>query len=165
MYNLSVITTIDETRDADDEEYVRINEELYGDVNVEMEDVKPADEGKGDEEITDAEQDNVEKSLEKVNVAPALLVTIKSEVPIAVKEYLRTNLGDTLHKKQALFKTMIKSKSFNKHLKHMTLYHAFMESILADEDAMDQGIADLEKQKKIEHTDGDRDEDPHVGSD
>nr|GFC78367.1 hypothetical protein [Tanacetum cinerariifolium] len=70
MYNLSVITTIDETRDADDEEYVRINEELYGDVNVEMEDVKPADEGKGDEEITDAEQDNVEKSLEKVDVAP-----------------------------------------------------------------------------------------------
>ncbi|GJZ57789.1 hypothetical protein Tco_0613283 [Tanacetum coccineum] len=34
---------------------------------------------------------------------------------------------------------MTSSKSFNNHPKHMALYHALMESILADEDAMDQG--------------------------
>ncbi|GJW17028.1 hypothetical protein Tco_0024464 [Tanacetum coccineum] len=42
--------------EMNDEEYVRINEELYDDVNVEMKDAKPANEGKGDEEMTDAEQ-------------------------------------------------------------------------------------------------------------
>ncbi|GKG53062.1 hypothetical protein Tco_0552330, partial [Tanacetum coccineum] len=49
-------------QDVDDEVYVRINEELYGDVNVEMKDAEHADEGKGDEEITDAAHVNVEKS-------------------------------------------------------------------------------------------------------
>ncbi|GJV85666.1 hypothetical protein Tco_1525564 [Tanacetum coccineum] len=44
--------------------------------------------------------------------------------------------------KQALFETMTASKSFNNHPKHMALYHALMESILVDEDAMDQGVAD-----------------------
>ncbi|GJT70368.1 hypothetical protein Tco_1029654 [Tanacetum coccineum] len=33
---------------------------------------------------------------------------------------------------------MTESKSFNRHPKYMTLYYALMESILADEDAMDQ---------------------------
>ncbi|GJY18095.1 hypothetical protein Tco_0389586 [Tanacetum coccineum] len=46
----------------------------------------------------------------------------------------------------------------------MTLYHALMESILMDEDAMDQGVADLDKQKKRNPADGDRDEDLPAGS-
>nr|GEW38316.1 hypothetical protein [Tanacetum cinerariifolium] len=44
------------TEDVDDEEYVCINEELYDDVNVEMKDAEPIDEGKEDEEMTDAEK-------------------------------------------------------------------------------------------------------------
>ncbi|GKF90371.1 hypothetical protein Tco_0274072, partial [Tanacetum coccineum] len=58
---------------------------------------------------------------------------------------------------------MTASKSFNKHPKHKALYHALMESILMDEDAMDQGVAD--KQKKRKPADDDRDEDPPAGSD
>ncbi|GKD09117.1 hypothetical protein Tco_1188802 [Tanacetum coccineum] len=46
----------------------------------------------------------------------------------------------------------------------MTLYHALMESILMDEDAMDQGVADLDKQKKRKPADGDRDKDLPAGS-
>ncbi|GJU97575.1 hypothetical protein Tco_1326846, partial [Tanacetum coccineum] len=138
------------------------------------------------------------KELKNVDHSTTLLATIKSEVPTAIKEYLGTSLGDTLHKisakikmehvakqkesqytikssnkvalnefdhKQALFETMIESKSFNKHPKHMTLYHALKESILADEDAMDQGVANLDKQKKRKPTNDDREEDPPVGSD
>ncbi|GKB18202.1 hypothetical protein Tco_0852125 [Tanacetum coccineum] len=43
----------------------------------------------------------------------------------------------------------------------MALYHALMESILADEDAMDQSVTD--KQKKRKPDDEDRDDDPLAG--
>ncbi|GKF00382.1 hypothetical protein Tco_0023732 [Tanacetum coccineum] len=82
--------------------------------------------------------------------------TIKSSNKAALNE---------IDQKQTLFKTMTASKSFNKHPKHMTLYHALMESILVDEDVMDQGVADLDKKKKRKPTNGDRDEDPLAGLD
>ncbi|GJR31986.1 hypothetical protein Tco_1108218 [Tanacetum coccineum] len=44
----------------------------------------------------------------------------------------------------------------------MALYHALMESILADEDSTDQNVADT--QKKRNHADDDRDEDPPTRS-
>ncbi|GJU35908.1 hypothetical protein Tco_1184262 [Tanacetum coccineum] len=46
----------DDKNDVDDEEYDCINKEMYDDVNVELKDVEPADEGNGDEEMTDAEK-------------------------------------------------------------------------------------------------------------
>ncbi|GJT87395.1 hypothetical protein Tco_1069112 [Tanacetum coccineum] len=58
--------------------------------------------------------------------------------------------------KRTLFETMTKSKSFDKNLKHKALYHALMESILEDEDAMDKGVAN--KLKKRKPDDADRDE-------
>nr|GEY48292.1 hypothetical protein [Tanacetum cinerariifolium] len=60
--------------------------------------------------------------------------------------------------KHVLFETMTESKSFNKHPKYMALYHALMELILMDEDAMDQDVAD--KQKKRKPDDEDRGKDP-----
>ncbi|GKG34374.1 hypothetical protein Tco_0437070, partial [Tanacetum coccineum] len=53
---------------------------------------------------------------------------------------------------------MTKTKSFNKNTKHKALYHALMESILKDEDAMDKGVADKSKKRKPD--DADRDEGP-----
>nr|GEW10914.1 hypothetical protein [Tanacetum cinerariifolium] len=47
------------------EEYVRINEELYGDVNVEMKEAEPADKEKVDEEMTDAKK--VETEHKEIN--------------------------------------------------------------------------------------------------
>ncbi|GKD32170.1 hypothetical protein Tco_1242948 [Tanacetum coccineum] len=48
--------TNDETNDVDEEEYDRINEELYGDVNVRFTDVEQDDGGEGDAKMTDATQ-------------------------------------------------------------------------------------------------------------
>nr|GEW68373.1 hypothetical protein [Tanacetum cinerariifolium] len=59
------------------------------------------------------------------------------------------------------FETMTASKTFNKHPKPKALYHAFMESILVDEDAMEKCVADIQKKRKFD--DVDRDEDPLVG--
>ncbi|GKB07156.1 hypothetical protein Tco_0835389 [Tanacetum coccineum] len=58
---------------------------------------------------------------------------------------------------------MTKSKSFNNSPKHRSLYHALMESILEDEDAMDKGVADELKNRKPD--DADKDEGPTTGSD
>ncbi|GJT30150.1 hypothetical protein Tco_0910425 [Tanacetum coccineum] len=57
---------------------------------------------------------------------------------------------------------MTKTKSFDKNPKHGALYHALMESILEDEDAMDKGVVD--KLKKIKPDDVDKDKDPPAGS-
>nr|GEX42552.1 hypothetical protein [Tanacetum cinerariifolium] len=59
----------------------------------------------------------------------------KSNCTIKLSDKAALNEFD---QKQAVFETMIASGSFNNHPKHMTLYHALMESTLPDEDAMDQ---------------------------
>ncbi|GJR51013.1 hypothetical protein Tco_1401534 [Tanacetum coccineum] len=58
---------------------------------------------------------------------------------------------------------MTKSKSFNKIPKQRALYCALMESILEDEDAMDEGVAD--KFKKMKQDNADKDEGPSTRSD
>ncbi|GJU23519.1 hypothetical protein Tco_1156861 [Tanacetum coccineum] len=74
--------------------------------------------------------------------------TIKSSDKAALKEFFQ---------KRALFETMTASKTFNKHPKYKALYHALMESILADEDAIDKGIADIQKKRKPDDPDKDED--------
>ncbi|GJR23590.1 hypothetical protein Tco_0972117 [Tanacetum coccineum] len=222
----------------DDEEFERINEEMYSDVNVELRDSKHKGEGKDDEEMTDTSHEHVEiinvnqegagnqvkddaqatqktkvplpnssissdyaakflnfdnipladtevismmdinvqqkvlwtsplltipvsvipehivlnpsearttnlekdvKGLKNVDHSSALLSTIKSEVPNAVKEYLGTSVYDALYK------------------------HALIELILEDEEAMDKGVT--KKVKKRKPDDIDKDEGPSAGSD
>ncbi|GJR40226.1 hypothetical protein Tco_1215910 [Tanacetum coccineum] len=50
----------DESKDVDEEEYERINKELYGDVNVSLTDVELDDKEKGDKEMTNADIEDVE---------------------------------------------------------------------------------------------------------
>ncbi|GJS00999.1 hypothetical protein Tco_0317507 [Tanacetum coccineum] len=50
----------DESKDVDEEEYERINKELYGDVNVSLTDVELDDKDKGDKEMTNADIEDVE---------------------------------------------------------------------------------------------------------
>nr|GEZ86408.1 hypothetical protein [Tanacetum cinerariifolium] len=304
-----------------EEEYERINEELYGDVNVSLKNVEPDDEEKGNKEMTNADTEDVEhenviqesavnqvkdddqeiqktevsvipehivanppkivtttlsttisslltslfphlqqlipiptppttdsttsttaisesetlvalqlrvidlkkdvKELKDVDNSTKIISTIQSKVPKAVKEYLGSSLDDAMHKviqknvvdiikeyyvpqyapqksvedireikreharKQkvpketitssnitslakfyqntTLFETMTKSKSFNKSPKQKAMYHALMESILEDEDAMDEGV--VEKLKRRKPDDADKDEGPFAGSD
>ncbi|GJZ32318.1 hypothetical protein Tco_0577754 [Tanacetum coccineum] len=141
--------------------------------------------------ITNLEKDV--KELKIVDHSAALLSTIKSEVPNAVKEYLGTSLDDALHKvlqkhladiikehyvpaeiierlrqqyvpkKSAEDIRKIKIKHARKLPKQGALYHALMKSILEDEDAIDEGVAD--KLKKRKHDDADKGEGPSAGLD
>ncbi|GKA19764.1 hypothetical protein Tco_0699679 [Tanacetum coccineum] len=59
--------------------------------------------------------------------------------------------------KATLFHSMSESKSFNKLPAHKAMYHTLMESMLADEEGLDQGVIDLLKHKKRQHDDQDKD--------
>ncbi|GKD01474.1 hypothetical protein Tco_1171748 [Tanacetum coccineum] len=88
--------------------------------------------------------ENEVKTLKNVDHSSVLLAMIKSKVLNVVKEYLGTSLDHALYK-------------------HKALYHALMESILKDEDAIDKGFA--EKSKKRKPDDADKDEAPPVRPD
>ncbi|GKB51420.1 hypothetical protein Tco_0902173, partial [Tanacetum coccineum] len=71
--------------------------------------------------------------------------------------------------KSALFNHMNKKKSANRNPANYHLYHALMEALIADEDAMDKEVADKVKDHKRKHDsdddeDDDDDEGPSAGS-
>ncbi|GJS80795.1 hypothetical protein Tco_0730676 [Tanacetum coccineum] len=129
--------------------------------------------------ISDLEKDV--KELNTVDQSLALLLTIKYEVPNAVKEYLGTSLDDALYKVlkkhdvdiikehsvpakivNRLRQQYVPQKSIEYIRKIKMEHHALMESILEDEDAMDEGVAD--KLKKRKPDDADKDKGPSTGS-
>ncbi|GJW17727.1 hypothetical protein Tco_0025163 [Tanacetum coccineum] len=64
--------------------------------------------------------------------------TIKSTDKAALKEY---------DPESALYQTMHENKSFNRNLANHRLYHALMESLIEDENAMDMGVGDTSFKK------------------
>ncbi|GJZ93436.1 retrovirus-related pol polyprotein from transposon TNT 1-94 [Tanacetum coccineum] len=101
------------------------------------------------------------KEFRNIDHSTILLATIKSKVLTAVREYLGKNLGDALQKVlQRHTAELIQEYSIPADVvEHMARYHALMESILADEDAMDQGLKrrktskDAEPSKRPKSTD------------
>ncbi|GKD17595.1 hypothetical protein Tco_1206753 [Tanacetum coccineum] len=87
----------------------------------------------------------------------------KKQVPKETITSFDTTALEEFNQKTTLFETMTKSKSFNKSLKQRALYHALMESILEDEDAIDEGVVD--KLKKRKPDDADKDEGASARSD
>ncbi|GJW64547.1 hypothetical protein Tco_0116431 [Tanacetum coccineum] len=67
--------------------------------------------------------------------------------------------------KSALYQSMHANKSFNRNPANHRLYHALMEALTEDENAMDKGVADTVKDHKRKHDDDedDDDEDPPAG--
>ncbi|GJV64501.1 hypothetical protein Tco_1475329 [Tanacetum coccineum] len=85
--------------------------------------------------------------------------TIKSTDKAALEEF---------DLKSALFKFMHKNKSANRNPANYRLYHALMEALIEDENAMDKEVADTVKDHKRKHDgdddDDDDDEGPPAGS-
>ncbi|GJZ97596.1 hypothetical protein Tco_0670049 [Tanacetum coccineum] len=78
--------------------------------------------------------------------------TIKSTDKAALQEY---------DQKSALYQIMHANKSFNRNLANHRLYHALMEALIEDENAMDKGVANTVQDHKRKHDDDeDDDEDP-----
>ncbi|GKC99039.1 hypothetical protein Tco_1169314, partial [Tanacetum coccineum] len=91
---------------------------------------------------------------------PKSSYTIKATDTAALKEF---------DLKAALFKTMNENKSANRNTANYHLYHALMEALIEDENAMDREVADKVKDHKRKHDsdddeDDDDDEGPSAGS-
>ncbi|GJS46899.1 hypothetical protein Tco_0597020 [Tanacetum coccineum] len=91
---------------------------------------------------------------------PKSSYTIKATDTAALKEF---------DLKTALFKTMNENKSANRNTANYHLYHALMEALIEDENAMDREVADKVKDHKRKHDsdddeDDDDDEGPSAGS-
>ncbi|GJT74828.1 hypothetical protein Tco_1041553, partial [Tanacetum coccineum] len=76
------VPTDDELNDVTEEEYERINEELYGDVNVSLTDAEPADKEKDDVEMTVAGHVNVNQEGACNQVKDDAQATQKTDAPI-----------------------------------------------------------------------------------
>ncbi|GKB48795.1 hypothetical protein Tco_0899548 [Tanacetum coccineum] len=86
--------------------------------------------------------------------------TIRSTDKVALEEF---------DLKSALFKHMNKNRTANRNPANYHLYHALMEALIADEDAMDKEVKDRVKDHKRKHDsdddeDDDDDEGPSAGS-
>ncbi|GJT78273.1 hypothetical protein Tco_1044998 [Tanacetum coccineum] len=82
--------------------------------------------------------------------------TIKSTDKAALKEY---------DQKSTLYQTMHANKSFNRNPVNHQLYHALMEALIEDKNAIDKGVAHTVQDHKRKHDDDedDDDEDPPTG--
>ncbi|GJR70339.1 hypothetical protein Tco_0016404 [Tanacetum coccineum] len=86
---------------------------------------------------------------------PKSSYTIKATDTAALKEF---------DLKAALFKTMNENKSANRNTANYHLYHALMEALIEDENAMDREVADKVKDHKRKHdSDDDEDDDDNEG--
>ncbi|GJR61784.1 hypothetical protein Tco_1503946 [Tanacetum coccineum] len=96
---------------------------------------------------TKKEQDEKQKMLK---------FTIKSIEKATLKEF---------DQKSAFYQSMHENKSFNRNPVNHRLYHALMEALIEDENAMDKGVANTIKDHKRKHDDDedDDDEDPPAG--
>ncbi|GJR92439.1 hypothetical protein Tco_0264613, partial [Tanacetum coccineum] len=107
---------------------------------------------KSPEEIIRIKREQEEKKQEPT-------YTIKSTDKAALEEF---------DLKSALFKSMHKNKSANRNPANYRLYHALMEALIEDENAMDKEVADTVKDHKRKHDgdddDDDDDEGPPAGS-
>ncbi|GJV73363.1 hypothetical protein Tco_1493358 [Tanacetum coccineum] len=80
----------------------------------------------------------------------------KQQVPKETITLSDTTALAEFDQKTTLFETMTKSKSFNKSPKQRALYHALMESILKDEDVMDERVVDKLKKRKPDNANKDK---------
>ncbi|GJU82409.1 hypothetical protein Tco_1284774 [Tanacetum coccineum] len=99
-------------------------------------------------------QYNIKKEQAKKQKMPKY--TIKSTNTVTLKDF---------DHKSSLYQTMHNNKTFNRNPANHALYHALMKALIADEDAMDKGVADTVKYHKRQHDDDDDDEEgPSAGS-
>ncbi|GKE41457.1 hypothetical protein Tco_1468741 [Tanacetum coccineum] len=92
---------------------------------------------KSQEEIIRIRREQEEKNQEPT-------YTIKSSDQAALKEF---------DLKSALFKSMYKNKSANRNPANYRLYHALMEALIEDENAMDKKVTDTVRDHKRKHDD------------
>ncbi|GJY32238.1 hypothetical protein Tco_0415733 [Tanacetum coccineum] len=99
--------------------------------------------------------------LKTVDHSSKALDVLQSQVPTVVDSYLDTKVRDVFQKElQKYMANLIHKNSLN--LANHRLYHALLEALTEDENAIDKGVADIVKDHKRKNDDDedDDDEDP-----
>ncbi|GJW55534.1 retrovirus-related pol polyprotein from transposon TNT 1-94 [Tanacetum coccineum] len=110
--------------------------------------------------VAKLEQDMSE--VKKIDHSAAVLDFIQSYVPPVVDNAL-----EEFDLKECSLQSMHKNKSANRNPANYRLYHALMEALIEDENAMDKEVADTVRDHKRKHDDDDDDDDdegPPAGS-
>ncbi|GKA35873.1 uncharacterized mitochondrial protein-like protein [Tanacetum coccineum] len=107
--------------------------------------------------------ENLEKDvsgIKKFDISAEAFVALKTHVPTVVDNYLSTDKEDLkkFDLNISFYQHMHANKSFNKNPANHRLYHALMEALIKDKNAMDKEVADTVKDHKRKH-DGDDDDD------
>nr|GFA07787.1 hypothetical protein [Tanacetum cinerariifolium] len=110
--------------------------------------------------------------LKKIDFSTEALTTLKTQVSIVVEDYLgsRTPIADQEQKSEKSPLDILKINKEQSEKQHINpannlLYHALIEALIEDENAMDKGVADTVQDHKKKHDgdDDDDDEDPPGG--
>ncbi|GJZ43096.1 hypothetical protein Tco_0590351, partial [Tanacetum coccineum] len=112
----------------------------------------PESSKKQESEKSQKETIRIKREQEEKNQEPTY--TIKSSDQAALEEF---------DLKSALFKSMHKNKSANRNPANYRLYHALMETLIEDENAMDKEVANTVRDHKRKHDDDDDDDDDDEG--
>ncbi|GKB87448.1 hypothetical protein Tco_0959720 [Tanacetum coccineum] len=112
-----------------------------------LESIKNQEYEKSPKEIIRIKREQGEKKQEST-------YTIKSTDKVALEEF---------DLKNALFKHMHKNRTANRNPANFHLYHALMEALIADEDAMDKEVKDRVNDHKRKHDSDDEDDDDDEG--
>nr|GEX30513.1 retrovirus-related Pol polyprotein from transposon TNT 1-94 [Tanacetum cinerariifolium] len=115
------------------------------------------------EEMTDAAKVDTEKTMSSDYGDQFLDLSHSDNLSGVVKDSSEAETAlDEYDKKSALVWTMHENKTYNRNVANYKLYHALMEALLDDEEAMDKEVDDTMKDHKRKHGDDD-DEGPSAG--
>nr|GEX00143.1 hypothetical protein [Tanacetum cinerariifolium] len=131
------------------------------------------------------------KELKQVDHSVVIVESIRSQVPLAVNDFLRSSLGYSLKKllqkhtkelkqefkekeshkeneykqKDILFQMMMASKSYKRCPAHKELYDSLLQSLFVDEDDIDKAAIAANHSTQAKRKYENQDEDPNAGSD
>nr|GEW65663.1 hypothetical protein [Tanacetum cinerariifolium] len=108
--------------------------------------------------LLDIKIQNTTDLIQKYSVKPAAKSS-KIKKPTIDLEQESEKTQKEYDLKSALYQTVHKNKSFNRNLANHAFYHALMEALIEDENAMDKGVADTVKNHKRQHDDDNDDDD------
>nr|GEU48151.1 putative ribonuclease H-like domain-containing protein [Tanacetum cinerariifolium] len=160
------MTDVEETN----EDVLQCKEQVNDNKDEEITNAEVEESGNDDEEDTDAIKADAKKTKEaKDDSKKSKLPPTSSSLSVSLgfgDQFLKRSSDTSLidkatfkeyDQKSALYQTMYENKSFNRNPSNHILYHALMEVLIEDENAMDKGVVDTVKDHKRKHDDDDDD--------
>nr|GEV43264.1 hypothetical protein [Tanacetum cinerariifolium] len=176
----------DDETESDEDDIYKYKIRVHKDEDEEMLNVKVEDSDKGDKEVTDVAKADAKKTSDvkddpkktelppkssslfvsldvsehkKMDLFVEALDALKRQLPSVVDNYLGFKVGDVFQKELKKHTSNLIQKYSLQNPANHRLYHALMESLIDDENAMDKGVDDTVQDHKRKHDDDEEDDD------